>query len=82
MPDINERRSQHYTFEKQKRLVNFFSGWMDKKKIRNIIQNAQNSFVIRDGASDEDTRLQFLKKCEYSLLKQMKYKQERFGSVS
>lgn len=74
LPDISaypldERRSSRYTFTSRKVLVRYFSSWLPEEEIEEIVEKAKTDFVTRQGYSEEETRLQFLKKCEYSLVR-------------
>lgn len=66
-----EREEIKYVFTTQENLVAHFSQWFPKDWIRRLIEAEKEVFVVRRECSLEETRLQFLKKCENSLLRWM-----------
>src|SRR5262245_55868688 len=66
---LDERRTGRYTFTSMKALVNYFGTWLSEEEIDGMVKHAKIGFAIRSGATEEETRLQFLKKCEYSMVR-------------
>jgi hypothetical protein len=64
-----ERRSTSYTFSTEKTLVAFFSKTMPRGLVKTTIRRLKSSFVAREGESPDAAQLQFLKKCEYELIR-------------
>jgi hypothetical protein len=67
--DLDERRTHRYTFTSMKALRGYFSTWLPEERIEELVENAKIGFVPRSGNSEEETRLQFLKKCEYQMVR-------------
>ena len=57
------------TFTSQESLVGHFAHWFPQDWILSLIEAEKEVFVVRRECSLEETRLQFLKKCENSLLR-------------
>jgi hypothetical protein len=66
---LDERRTDNYTFTNLKGLVRYFSTWLDEEDIDEVIENSKVGFVVRAGSSNEATKLQLIKKCEYALVR-------------
>ena len=66
---LDERRTDRYTFTTLKALEKYFRAWLPKDMIREQVERAKVGFVRRADASDEETRLQLIKKCEYMLVR-------------
>ena len=66
---LDERRTSRYTFTSMKSLKGYFEAWLGEEEIEELVENAKIGFTRRAGCSDEETRLQFLKKCEYQLVR-------------
>jgi hypothetical protein len=58
-----------YVFTTHEALVDHFSQWLGQDFIIATIENEKQVFMVRKDVSLEETRLQFLKKCESRLLK-------------
>lgn len=69
---VVERRTDRYTFTSRKALDRYFSAWLDKDEIEAIVESARTGFIVREGCGEELTRLQFLKKCEYALVRRIR----------
>lgn len=67
--ELDERRTDRYTFTSLKALRNYFGTWLADEEIEELVENAKIGFVTRAGCSEEETHLQFLKKCEYKLVR-------------
>jgi hypothetical protein len=67
--DLDERRTNRYTFTSMKALVRYFSSWLSEEEIDDLVESAKSGFSVRQGCNEEETRLQFLKKCEYSAVR-------------
>lgn len=66
---LDERRTDNYTFTNMKGLVRYFSTWLDEEDIDEVIQASKSGFTIRVGCDKEETKLQMIKKCEYALVR-------------
>lgn len=66
---LDERRTSRYTFTSLKALRGYFSAWLPEEEIEELVENAKIGFTRRAGCSEEETRLQFLKKCEYQMVR-------------
>jgi hypothetical protein len=69
---LDERRTDTYTFTSIKGIYQYFSSWLDKEEIKDIIEDAKSGFTHRSGASKEIDELQFIKKCEYLLVRTLR----------
>lgn len=69
---LDERRTNRYTFTSMKALQSYFMTWLPEEEIAQMVENAKSGFVVRQGSSSEETRLQFLKKCEYLLVRELR----------
>jgi hypothetical protein len=58
-----------YTFTSYESLVDYFTQWLPQDFVASIINNEKQIFVVRKEVSLEETRLQFLKRCENVLIK-------------
>lgn len=61
------REETRYTFTDMEALFSHFSQWLPPNLIHNLVETEKAVFVVRKECSLEETRLQFLKKCELSL---------------
>ena len=66
---LDERRTGRYTFTSLKALRGYFGAWLAEEEIEELVETAKIGFVQRAGCSEEETRLQFLKKCEYQMVR-------------
>ena len=60
-----------FAFTTMEGLVGHFSLWLPNPYVCNLIENEKEIFVVRKECSLHETRLQFLKKCENSLLRSL-----------
>lgn len=67
---VSNRDQTLYTFTSYQKLVAHFSQWLPESYVATAIENEKLVFVVRREESLEETRLQFLKKCE-TLLEQI-----------
>ncbi len=67
--DVASREETKYNFLNTEALVAYFSQWLEHDYILSLVAHEKQVFVVRKEVSLEETRLQFLKKCENSLLK-------------
>lgn len=74
-----ERLEEKYTFTTQESLVAHFSQWFPVEWILSLIEAEKHVFVVRRECSLEETRLQFLKKCEGSLMRWLSQPREANG---
>jgi hypothetical protein len=61
----NERRNNIYRFHTLMELLDHFSEFLSAQQMEAVVRDAAKVFVERDWASEQETRLQFVKKCEY-----------------
>lgn len=66
---LDERRTDNYTFTNLKGLVRYFSNWLEEEDIDEVVKNSKQGFTVRIGCDNEVTKLQLLKKCEYALVR-------------
>jgi hypothetical protein len=66
---LDERRTDNYTFTHLKGLIRYFSSWLDGEEIQEVIENSKIGFTVRAGCDAEETKLQMIKKCEYALVR-------------
>ncbi|MDQ3001100.1 MAG: hypothetical protein M3Y08_07550 [Fibrobacterota bacterium] len=66
---LDERRTDSYTFTNLKGLVRYFSTWLEEEDIDEVVKTSKVGFTTRTGCDNEETKLQFLKKCEYALVR-------------
>lgn len=66
---LDERRTDNYTFTNMKGLVRYFSTWLEEEDIDEVIQSSKSGFTVRAGCDKEETKLQMIKKCEYALVR-------------
>ena len=66
---LDERRTDNYTFTNMKGLIRYFSTWLDEEDIDEVIETSKVGFAVRTGSSNDDTKLQLIKKCEYALVR-------------
>ena len=66
---LDERRTDSYTFTNMKGMIRYFSTWLDEEDIDEVIENSKVGFTVRIGCSNEETKLQMIKKCEYALVR-------------
>lgn len=64
-----ENRTDLYSFTSQNDIVNFFSDTFTKKHIRKIIKSQKKDFIPRPDTPKEINKMQFLKKCEWELVR-------------
>jgi hypothetical protein len=66
---LDDRRTDNYTFTSIKGLSRYFESFLDEEEIEEVIENAKIGFLIRGETSNEETKLQLIKKCEYALVR-------------
>lgn len=68
---LTDRRQNRYSFSSQKDLVTFFSTVLPKKVILETINTMKKKFKTRGEreTSKIDNKMQFLKKCEWELVR-------------
>lgn len=66
---LDERRTDSYTFTNMKGLVRYFSSWLEEEDIDEVIKNSKVGFQVRTGSDSDETKLQLIKKCEYALVR-------------
>jgi hypothetical protein len=68
---VEERRTNRYIFASMKALIRYFSPWYAAEDLEAVIREAQAGFVARQDASQEETHLQVIKKCEFILVQRL-----------
>ncbi|MBF0432121.1 MAG: hypothetical protein HQK83_12630 [Fibrobacteria bacterium] len=66
--NFQKQRSSIYAFSSQKELKKYFKHFFSGKEIEQVLKTARKGFVERVGTPEEETELQFIKKCELILL--------------
>lgn len=66
-PADTTREAIRYTFTNQDTLVAHYAQWFPQDWIHSLIEAEKEVFVVRRECSLEETRMQFLKKCENTL---------------
>jgi hypothetical protein len=61
----SERRNNIYRFHTLMELLDHYSDFLSAQQMEAVIRDAAKVFVERDWAGEQETRLQFVKKCEY-----------------
>ncbi len=61
----SERRNNIFRFPTLLDLLNHYSEFLSAQQMEAVIRDASRLFVERVWGSEQDTRLQFIKKCEY-----------------
>ena len=61
--------SAEYSFTTMEALIAHFSQWLPVKYVYNLIEAEKEIFVVRREVSLQETRLQFLKKCESAMVR-------------
>lgn len=61
----NERRNNIYRFHTLLELLDNYSEFLSAQQMEAVVRDAAKVFVERHWASEQETRLQFVKKCEY-----------------
>lgn len=60
-----ERRNDIYLFHTLLELLEHYSDYLSAQQMEAVIRDSARVFVEREWASEQETRLQFIKKCEY-----------------
>jgi hypothetical protein len=61
----SERRNDIYRFHTMLEMLDFYSEFLSAQQMEAVIRDSARVFAERDWASEQETRLQFIKKCEY-----------------
>ena len=61
----SERRNNIYRFHTLLELLDHYSEFLSAQQMEAVIRDSARIFVERDWVSEQETRLQFIKKCEY-----------------
>lgn len=62
-----ERRSEDYHFYSLLELFEYFANFLSREEIDTAVRESAQGFVPRQFETEEMTRLQFVKKCEYAM---------------
>jgi hypothetical protein len=60
-----ERRNDIYRFHTLLESLEHYSDFLSAQQMEAVIRDSARVFVEREWASEQETRLQFIKKCEY-----------------
>lgn len=60
-----ERRNDIYRFHTLQEMLEYFSDFLSAQQMEAVIRDSARVFVEREWASEQESRLQFIKKCEY-----------------
>lgn len=63
-----DRRKETYSFACEKDLTSFFSTTLPPVVVQNTIRECRSQYVQRNGTSEREQKLQFIRKCEIELL--------------
>lgn len=66
---IDDRRQNRYSFTTQKDIITFFSTILPKPIIKETIRTMKKKIKSREDVSKKEIKLQFLKKCEWELVR-------------
>lgn len=61
----SERREIVFRFQTMLELLSHYSDFLSAQQMETVIRDSALVFVERDYASEQQTRLEFIKKCEY-----------------
>lgn len=61
----SDRRNNIFRFHTLLELLDHYSDFLSAQQMEAVIRDSARVFVERDWASEQQTRLQFIKKCEY-----------------
>lgn len=61
----DERRNKTYRFHTLLELLDHYSEYLSAQQMEAVVRDAAKVFVERHWASEQETRLQFVKKCEF-----------------
>jgi glycerol-3-phosphate cytidylyltransferase-like family protein len=61
----NDRRSHTFRFETLLELLDHYSDFLTAQQMEAVIRDSARIFVERDFVNEQQTRLEFIKKCEY-----------------
>ncbi|HKP96909.1 MAG TPA: hypothetical protein VJ385_14240 [Fibrobacteria bacterium] len=67
MPSLGN--GMQFSFTTMEGLVAHFSQWLPPQYVYNLIEAEKEVFVVRREVSLQETRLQFLKKCENTMIR-------------
>jgi hypothetical protein len=68
-PMPSPENAMQFSFTTMESLVAHFSRWLPLQYVYSLIETEKEIFVVRREVSLHETRLQFLKKCESSLMR-------------
>jgi hypothetical protein len=61
----SDRRNNIFRFHTLLELLDHYSDFLSAQQMEAVIRDSAKVFLERDWASEQQTRLQFIKKCEY-----------------
>ena len=64
-PNSSDRRNNIFRFHTLLELLENYSHSLSALQMEAVIRDSARGFVEREWASEQETRLQFIKKCEY-----------------
>lgn len=69
---MTERRADHYSFKSERELTAFFGHSLPVSRVREIIERQRAAFVARAGSDARERKIEFLRKCEWELVRVMR----------
>lgn len=64
-PNSSDRRNTVFRFQTLLELLSHYSEFLTAQQMEAVTRDSARIFVERDWASEQQTRLEFIKKCEY-----------------
>ena len=61
----SERRNHTFRFQSLLELLDHYSDFLTAQQMETVIRDSARIFVERDFVNEQQTRLEFIKKCEY-----------------
>ncbi len=69
---LKNKRSHIYAFSSRTQLKGYFSAFLPSSELQSIMTSAHQNFAVREGATNRETELQYIKKCEIMILKKLR----------
>ncbi|MDB5051907.1 MAG: hypothetical protein JWO30_4978 [Fibrobacteres bacterium] len=66
---VSPGNGMQFSFTTMEGLVTHFSQWLPPQYVHTLIEHEKEVFVVRREVSLQETRLQFLKKCENAMMR-------------
>jgi hypothetical protein len=71
MPESSERRKSAYVFNSMPALMEFFSEFLPRPILDVEVKLAARHFVKRKDVAEDETRLQFIRKCQGAMTRRV-----------